>query len=294
MNPTPAQRYKAFMALLGGVFFTGVSALLIKSAHAPGIVTAFYRMAIGSAILLIPFIITQWKQKTALPIKGVMYAMLGGVFFAFDMSLWATAIVATNTTIPTLAANLAPIWAGLGAMWVFREKPRKGFWFGLCLSLCGIFIMLGHELSTPSGILLGAAMGLFAGMFYGFFYLATQKGRALISTINYLSISTFTSAFILFLMMLIFHHPFTGYDNVTWINFLTYGAGVQVIGWWLINYAQGYLKATVVAPTLLGQPVVTAIGAYLLLGEQHTIWHLTGGCVVILGIYRVVFTRQKQ
>lgn len=294
MNPTPSQRYKAFLALLGGVFFTGVSALLIKSAHAPGIVTAFYRMAIGSAILFIPFIISLYQKKSPLPLKGVLFAIIGGIFFAFDMSLWATAIVATNTTIPTLAANLAPIWAGLGAMWLLREKPKKGFWLGLSLALCGIFIMLGHELSEPSAILLGAAMGLFAGMFYGFFYLATQKGRALISTINYLSISTFTSAFILFLMMLIFRYPFTGYDNTTWINFLTYGAGVQVIGWWLINYAQGFLKATVVAPTLLGQPVVTATGAYLILGEQHTIWHLTGGCIVILGIYRVVFTPQNQ
>jgi drug/metabolite transporter (DMT)-like permease len=282
------------MALMGGVFFTGVSAVLIKSAHAPGIVTAFYRMAIGSSILILPFMIFRIRSGTRLPIRGVLFAMLGGFFFACDMSLWATAIVTTNATLPTLTANLAPVWAGLGALWLFREKPQKGFWIGLALSLAGILVMIGKDLASPSGALLGAFMGMLAGMFYGSYYLATQKGRGLLGTLDYLSISTFTSAVVLLVLMIVFDYNFTGYDTFTWINFLTYGAGVQVVGWWLINYAQGYLKATVVAPSLLGQPVVTAIAAWIYLGERHSLSLWLGGCIVIVGIYMVVFTRQKS
>jgi drug/metabolite transporter (DMT)-like permease len=54
-----------------------------------------------------------------------------------------------------------------------------------------------------------------------------------------------------------------------------------------INYAQGYLPASIVSPTLLGQPVVTAIVAAILLGEQFTTWQIVGGILVLLGVYLV-------
>jgi drug/metabolite transporter (DMT)-like permease len=287
-------RQLAFAALGGGVFFTGVSAVLIKSADAPGVVTAFYRMAIGSVALIIPFIVSIVNKKTALPIKGIGYAMLGGLFFGLDMSLWATGIVATNATTPTLAANLAPIWAALGAIWLFKEHPKRGFWIGLALSFLGIFIMVGRDLSSANGMLKGILYGLGAGMFYGLYYLVAQKGRALITTIHFLSISTFSSAFTLGVIMFFSPYQFGGYSQQTWIIFLIYGIGVQVIGWWMINFAQGYLRATVVAPTLLGQPVVTALVAFWVLNETHTLPTFIGGMVVLLGIGMVHWVRVQR
>ena len=73
----------------------------------------------------------------------------------------------------------------------------------------------------------------------------------------------------------------------TWILFFAIGIGVQVFGWMMVNFAQGYLPASIVSATLLGQPVLTAMFAIVLLKEKLTLWHIGGGLIVIAGIYLV-------
>ena len=54
-----------------------------------------------------------------------------------------------------------------------------------------------------------------------------------------------------------------------------------------LNYALGHLPASLVAPTLLGQPVLAAILAIPILGEGLSWIQIGGGAVVLLGIYLV-------
>ena len=284
---------QAFLALLAGVIFTGISAVVIKMADAPGIVTTFYRMGIGAAILLIPFIISIRKDGT-LPRRGVLFAVLSGICFGFDLALWSTAIVDTDATLPTLAANLAPVWTGIGAMWLFKEHPKRGFWVGLIISLVGIVVMILPDLGGNMIMIRSIIFGLTAGMLYGIYYLTAQEGRSVMKTLPFLFISTFTSAVILLGATLVMNYSFTGYSDKTWIIFIANGVVVHVIGWWFINFAQGYLRATVVAPTLLGQPIVTVIAAWVILGERHSWQHIIGGGIVIGGIYLVHWARTKK
>lgn len=283
----------AYLALIIGLIFMSSSAIFIKMADAPGIVTAFYRMVTAAIILLIPFIWSLHKSKRKLTSKGIILASLAGICFGTDMSLWSTGIVASNATIPTIFANTAPIWVGVGSMIFFRERHKAGFWFGLLLAFSGIPILLRKDLFASNGILFGSLMGAAAGFFYGAFQILAQPGRKLLSTLSYLFISTFSSVAILFIAMLVFKYNFTGYTLNTTLIFITYGIAVQVIGWFLINYSQGHISASIVAPTLLGQPLITAFLATLLLHEYLSFWHITGGLVIIAGIYVVHFTNGK-
>ena len=290
MNPN----LRAYLSLFGGLSFMCFAAIFIKSAHAPGIVTAFYRMAIGAAILTIPFVYSLSKLKHSLPWKGILFAVLGGLCFATDMAFWSTGVVMSNATIPTLTANLAPLWVGFGSMIVYRQRHKPGFWIGLLVAIAGMVLLIHRDLDNNTKIGAGALMGTVAGLFYGIFYLFSQTGRKLLNTLQFLYISTLSSAIILFILMLIFGYEFTGYDRYTYLIFIGIGIGVQVCGWFLINYSQGYLPASTVAPTLLGQPVLTAFLAIWLLNEKLTIWHITGGLIVVAGIYLVHYSRNKR
>ncbi|MFO7655544.1 MAG: DMT family transporter [Bacteroidales bacterium] len=282
-----------YLALIIGLIFMSFSAIFIKKAEAAGIATAFYRMLIAATILLVPFLILQFRSRRRLPLKGIMLASLAGMCFGIDMSLWSTGIVASNATIPTIFANTAPIWVGFGSMLVFREKHRVGFWIGLILAFSGIPVLLLKDFTASNGILFGSILGAGAGFFYGAFQVLSQPGRQLLNTLSYLFFSTISSVIVLFIAMLIFNYPFTGYNTQTTVIFFAYGIGVQVFGWFLINYAQGHIPASIVAPTLLGQPVITAFLAIVLLREQLTIWHITGGLVIVAGIYIVHFTNGR-
>jgi drug/metabolite transporter (DMT)-like permease len=78
--------------------------------------------------------------------------------------------------------------------------------------------------------------------------------------------------------------PLTGYPLASYLNLLAVALITQVGGYLAINYALGHLPASLVSPTLLGQPVVTALLAVPLLGEAITAVQVLGGVLVLGGI----------
>jgi len=269
------------------------AAIFIKVSKAPGIVTAFYRMAVGTIILATPFFFSFRKAGYKLPGRGVLFAIFGGICFGCDMSLWSTGVVLSNATIPTLTANLAPLWVGFGSMLIFRHKLKAGFWIGLIIAIGGMLLLMHRDLSNDFTVRVGALLGLGAGMFYGMFYLLSERGRRLLNTIQFLFLFTATSALVLLTFSILFGYHLTGYDRTTYLIFLGIGVIVQVCGWFLINYSQGYLPATTVAPILLGQPVLTFFLATLILKERLSILHIIGGIIVVGGIYLLHYSRNK-
>ena len=289
----PKKNIKAYAALFGGLLFMSFAAIFIKASHAPGIVTAFYRMAIAAIILSLPFYFSIRKVGNKLPKRGILFAVLAGICFGCDLSLWSTGVVYSNATIPTLTANLAPLWVGFGSILVFRHRLKKGFWVGLTIALIGMFLLVQKDLSGDSTVSIGALLGVGAGIFYGIFYLFSERGRKLLDTLQFLFISTISSAVILGLLVLLFGYSFTGYDRHTYLIFFGISLGVQLCGWYLINYSQGYLPATTVSPTLLGQPVITFFLAAIFLNEHLLLWHILCGLIVVVGIYIVHYSRNR-
>jgi drug/metabolite transporter (DMT)-like permease len=195
---------------------------------------------------------------------------------------------------PTLLSNTAPVWVGLGAIFIFHERQSRRFWFGLIVALGGAMLVLGQDVLRATDVGLGTFFGLLAGIFYGISTLAAQQGRRLLHTLMYFYISTLTATFLLFIVNVLFGSPLIGYRPLTYLVFFGLGVGVQVIGWLSVNYAQGYLPASVVSTTMLAQPVVTVCLASMLLGEIFTIWHIAGGGMVLAGIYIVHRSRFSQ
>ena len=286
---------RAYLALFIGLFSIGFAAILISLAQAPGTVSAFYRMAVASVLVALPFLNQSKKREKPLPAKGIKLALLGGLLFGLDVGLWATGITISGAAAtPTLMANTAPIWVGLGAMLIFHERLKVLFWVGLLIAMFGALLVLGADFSRGGEFGLGTFLGLLAAVFYGAYYLVTQQGRVYLNTLTYFWITTATAAVVLLIINLGLGQPLLGYDLKTYLAFLALGVVAQTLGWLTINYSQGFLPASIVAPTLLGQPVVTAILAVLLLGETFSPWHILGGILVLVGVYIVHRSRWQE
>ena len=79
----------------------------------------------------------------------------------------------------------------------------------------------------------------------------------------------------------------TGYSTQTYLAFLAAAIVSQTGGYLAVGYALGHLPASLVAPTMIGQPVVTALLAIPLLGEALITSQWLGGLSVLVGIYLV-------
>jgi drug/metabolite transporter (DMT)-like permease len=275
----------AYLALALGVFCIGTSAIFVKLAGVPGVVSAFYRVFIAMLALL-PLGI---RGRTSLRVGRGAWGLiaLSSLFFVGDLVLWNTSILLTSAAAATLLANNSPLWVGLGALLIFRERLPLVYWIGLLVALTGMTVIVGGnalgELRFNSGDLL--AIG--ASFLYAGYMLTTQKARARLGTLTLNLLTMGTCSFILFPTSTLFGYPLSGFSTQVWLALLGLGLIPQFLGWLAINYALGHLPAARVSVTLLGQSVVTAILGILFLGEALSPSDLVGGTLVLTGIYLV-------
>ncbi len=291
--PTSRSQLLAYLALALGIGAIGFSAIFIRWASAPGTVASLYRMAIGWAVLTIPFI-SRREHLHGIGWNELRIAMLAGVFFAVDLSFWSTGVVMSGATNPTLLANTAPLWVGIGALVIFHERLDVPFWIGLLTAMAGAALILGLDALRSMSLGVGTFFGLLAGLFYGGYFLITQRGRRTIDALSYFWFSSLAAIIVLLVINGILRQPLLGYAGRTYLSLVGLGVISQGIGWLAINYAQGKLPATLVAPTLLGQPVVTGLLAGPLLGELLQPLQLAGGVAVLAGVYLVHRSRAQS
>jgi drug/metabolite transporter (DMT)-like permease len=136
-------------------------------------------------------------------------------------------------------------------------------------------------------------LAIVAGFFYAGYFLVTQRGRVHWDTLSYIWIVSLVSTICLLLISLGLGMPVTGYPLESYLAFLGAALVSQTGGYLAVGYALGHLPASIVAPTLLGQPVVTALLAIPLLGESLGVGQIIGGLAVLAGIYLVHTSREK-
>ena len=279
-----ATPWRAYLALVVGIVCIALSAIWVKWAGVPGPTSAFYRVAIA-AVVLVP--VWLGRRPARLPRTATWLALLGGVFFAVDLLLWNTSILLTSAANSTLLANNAPLWVGLGSLVIFRERLSRLFWWGMALSLIGVALILGGDILRHPHFSLGDLLAIAAGMFYAAYLLTTQRARAQLDTLSFMTIGIVVSVVVTLATCFAFGSPLAGFSRDTWLSLLGLGLVSHLGGWLAINYALGHIRATVASVSLLGQPVLTALFSLPLLGEHLSVEQIAGGALVLGGIWVV-------
>lgn len=273
-----------YLLLFIGILCIAWSAIFIKMANITGLSSAFYRMFIG-LVGILPLL--AYRKRTITDWHSVQVAILCGTFFALDIALWNTSIMLTKAAISTLLANLAPVWVGLGAIFILKENPKRIFWVGTLLSITGVTLIVGIGKITTQSFSLGHFLALAASVFYGAYLITVRKGRSQLDTVTFTAISMAASVVILFVFCKAFSAPLTGFSTKTWLSLAGVGLISQLSGWLAINFALGYIKPTVASVSLLGQSVFTAILSVPVLGEFLSAGEIAGMAIVLTGIYLV-------
>ncbi len=265
-----------------------------KWANAPGPVIGFYRIGLATIILLPVFIYRKQKYGVKFPMVILLFPILGGIFTALDHGTWNSSLRYTSAANATLLGNTAPLWVALFAWLIFRQKLRGLFWVGLAFALTGAVIVLGSDFIRHPSIGMGDMLAIAAGVFYAGYFLVTERGRQKLDTLSYVWLVDLIAAVTLLVICMGMRLPLTGYPTQTYLAFLGAALVSQVGGYLSIGFALGHLPASIVAPTLIGQPVVTALLAIPLLGEALRTEQWIGGLVVLVGIYLVHRSREHS
>jgi drug/metabolite transporter (DMT)-like permease len=281
-----------YLALAVGILSLGFSALFVRWANVPGPVMGVYRLGIAS-LVMVPLFIWRRRGKARLAKSALFFALLGGLLTALDHAFWNTAVLYTTAANATLFGNTAPLWVALAAWLVFKERLRTSFWIGMALTLTGAAVVLGSDFLLHPDLGLGDVIALAAAIFYGGYLLVTQRGRQYLDTLSYVWLVSLSAALILLGVSLGAGLKLTGFSPQTYLAFVGAALVSQVLGYLAVAYALGHLPASLVAPTLIGQPVVTALLSIPFLGELMLPAQWIGGLGVLAGIYLVHRSRQE-
>jgi drug/metabolite transporter (DMT)-like permease len=267
-----------------GLLCISWSAIFVKLANVSGFASAFYRMAIASVVVL-PLWLS--RKKSGLDAKAIKTAIVCGCFFACDIAMWNTSILLSKAAISTLLANLAPVWVGLGSIFIFKEKPKAIFWIGTTVAIFGVIVIVGIDKVYHSKLSLGNELAIAASIFYAAYLLTTQRVRSTMDTVSFTAISMFTSTLVLFVFCMVAGTQLTGYNSKSWLALIGVSLISQLGGWLSINWSLGHIKSTSASVTLLGQSVVTALIAVPVLKEFLTWPEVFGAMIVLCGIFLV-------
>jgi drug/metabolite transporter (DMT)-like permease len=157
----------------------------------------------------------------------------------------------------------------------------------LIITLIGAALIMGTDFILHPRFGIGDLMATFTGFFYGGYYLITEKSRAHFDSVVHIWFVGIGASLALSIINIVLQNSFAGYDNITWLVFLASALVSQLIGYMALAYALGHLPASIVAPTMVLQPVVTGILAIPFLGEIPNLPQGIGGVIALVGIYIV-------
>jgi drug/metabolite transporter (DMT)-like permease len=277
---------KPRLALICGILCISIFPILIKLRLTPGLISAFYRMAIAVSLLLPYVLLTKnFKLPNA---KFVILAALCGVLFGSDVAVWNIAIQESSATQASLLTNLSPLWVGIGSFLFLKSKPATNFWIGTVVALFGMITLVGFSffinLSFDSAFLLA----VLSGILYSIYLLVSKNVLSEVDVLSFMTISLLASSIYLGILCYFLNEPFTGFSNTGWFVLMLQAVICQLCAWLSISYATQHMRATRVSLSLLSQAVLTSILAWLFLDEMITLQMIIGGIILLFGI-RITF-----
>ena len=273
----------AFAALLLGAAAIAFAPIFVRLSDTGPTASAFWRVALA----LVPLWIwagmsPRAERKRALPWKPLVIA---GVCFAGDLGAWHVSIMYTTVANSTLEANFAPVFVTLGAWLLFRQRVSRLFLVALAVTLAGATLLIGPNFALGGRALLGDALGVLTAVFYAGYMLAIKSASVRTTTANLMAITTTVAAIALFPYGLATADVFMPQSASGWLVLAGLALIPHIAGQSLIAYGFAHLPASFSSVSLLLQPVLAAIYAWVLLGEAVGPVQMLGGLVVLAGIY---------
>ncbi len=265
-----------------GIIAISTASIFVKLCDAPALIIATYRMILAS-LMLVPF--ACYKKTWRGWEKNEMgWLLLSGLFLSLHFAFWIASLKYTSVASSVVLVTTHPIFVGIGSWLLLRERIGMNLALGIVLSVLGSGLISYGDLSLSKEAWIGDGFALLGAIAASGYLLIGRKMRRDQNLFSYIFPVYSTAGLILILFSLIFREPFFGYSPPTYLFLLFLALIPQLIGHTTFNWALKYLPASMVAITILGEPIGSTFLAYIILGEGLTIWKVVGGISILVGI----------
>lgn len=293
-----------YVVLVFGMLSIFAAAILIRLAQSegvPSLLIAGSRVVIAS-LALTPIVFSRyWEDIRKLGKRDFFWAFLAGTFLSLHFASWVTSLEYTSVLISNVFVTSSPIWVALMEFFFLRSKlPRLviiglllAVFGGLVIAFAGQFTGQGAIATEPQREWIGGGLSLIGAVTVAAYFvigrnLQQPQKRAgelhKLPVVPYIWLVYGSSGILLSIWILLAGIPITGYSANAYLFILAMAIFPQLIGHSSLNYAVGYLPATLVSMVTQLEPIGSAIIAYFLFSELPLPLQLLGSFIILLGV----------
>jgi len=263
------------------VLAVSAAAILIRLAEAPAIGVAFWRCALGAALLLPPALMRRERFPRG---RDLYVGVASGVALGAHFGFWISSLDHTSVAASVVLVSTQPVFVAILAYLLFGERTSPLSFAGILAALAGTAVIAGDD-SVGSAALLGNALALVGAVTIAIYVLIGRSSRTGgIGVLPYSVVVYSAAALALLPVALLLEVRLWGYSGETWLWLWAITLGPQIMGHTVFNWALRYVEASVISGTILAEPVVSALLAWLILSEKPGVATVVGGAVVLSGL----------
>lgn len=273
-----------FPVLAVGVLAVSSAAVLIRLADAPALVIASYRLGIAS-VLLSPLVLRRPRRITSLGIRELGWLVLSGGFLALHFGFWISSLHYTSVASSVVFVTSSPLMVALASWLLLRERISRREVAGITLGIVGGVVIALGDWRLGREELLGDLLALAGAVAVTGYLTIGRWARADKPVLAYVGVVYPTAAALLVGATAVSGASFTGYPASTYLWLVMVALIPQVVGHTSFNWVLRHVTATVVAITVMAEPVLASALAWVVLDEAPPVTSVIGGALILSGVY---------
>jgi DME family drug/metabolite transporter len=285
VSETNHDKLGALGILAAGICFgtTGTSQTLLAKGISP-LAVASTRLFVGALTLLLVARLTRFEGSHSKVHFSKMDLWISGVGIAIYQLSFFSSVKLTGVPIATLTAlGSAPIFTGIVAYALVRERPTRVWFVATLITTCGI-VLLNSQHSEKGFNILGVLLALVAGLGFAFFNVTSRRSLNAGVEPSRLAAGVFSLAAIIvfpFCFAAGTHWIFTvkGMGLILWLGIFTTG-----LGYTCYAYGLKRVHSSTASTLVLAEPATATLLAVVVLGNSLSISSWAGIAVVIVGL----------
>ncbi len=269
------------LLLLIAVLAVSSAAIFAFLASAPGVVAAFWRLAIS-----IPFLVLIYRPRSVVISK---MTILAGLALALHFSFWIESLFHASVAVSTTIVCTHSLFSGFFA-YLWGEKPKTNQILGVVIAMVGVYFLSGADARADVYGIIFALAGAVAG---GYYFASARFARHL-EFPSYLLITYSSAAFFSLLACFATSTPVIGYSKSTWFFLFLMALIPMLIGHTLLNYILRHMEVLPVTASVIGEAVGAAILAAIFLNQTLEPLAYIYMLLILFGIAITFISRQEK
>ena len=218
--------------------------------------------------------------------KSEFWLLLGmGTVGATYMLLWAWSVTQTSVANVALLCNLNPLFVGMTGFLLLGRRFDHKFVMGMILAVAGAIAFEVDQVQFATGQVQGDTLALITAIFIAIYLMLVERLRTRFSAATIMLWRCGVTTMVLLPILPIAEDRLLPYSGMGWFFIIFQALFCQVFGQGLLAYSLSKLSSGVVAVTLLLEPVLASIFAWLIFSEKVSLFDWMTFAVVLIGIY---------